>query len=193
MRERIRNEPTAAEYSAAREYLEHDYTRRNLTGAPAQAAHEHAREIEREHRRAPMIALAGTHHELENPPKHLREHQRRERRARGIDAKRAAEIRRRGYEERIPRARGRREQLSDTAAQTRETAAGLVTSGASAVTDTSWGELIGELFLWGMALSIGYLLLTHNKGVSKLFEGAANVTRAVVSPVVDPLNPKGAL
>lgn len=195
MRERIRNEPSADEYAAAREYLEHDYTRHHLTGEPAQAAHRHANEIAHEHKRAPMIALAATSHELQRPPRHLREHQRRERRARGIDARQAAAIRRHGYEDRVPRRRSTREQLSDTVQHAGETTVNLVTSAGGAVADTGWGQLVGELFLWGIALSIGYLLLTGKgpKGVSKLFEGATNVTRAVISPAVDPLNPKGAL
>jgi hypothetical protein len=44
-----------------------------------------------------------------------------------------------------------------------------------------------------MGLSLFYLFLTRAAAAGKLFQGFTSITRAVVSPVVDPLNPKGAL
>jgi X-X-X-Leu-X-X-Gly heptad repeat protein len=72
--------------------------------------------------------------------------------------------------------------------------AGRLASGAyDAASDTTTGELIEELILGGIGLSLFYLFLTRAAAAGKLFQGATNVVHAVVSPTVDPLNPKGAL
>lgn len=67
-----------------------------------------------------------------------------------------------------------------------------VDRGSSIVTgDTasSWGGLVVDIFLGGVLLSVGYLLLTHAQGPSRLFSGASKLVANVVSPHVDPLNP----
>jgi hypothetical protein len=66
-------------------------------------------------------------------------------------------------------------------------------SGAGAAADTNAGELILDVFMWGMLLSLAYLALTKANSIAELFKGATTVTRAVISPAIDPLNPKGAL
>lgn len=192
----MRKRPSDDERRAAREYLEHDYTRRRLTGPPAEEAHRNAEEIRREHPRARQIALAGGHADLGRLPSHLRRHQLRERAAAGITTRRAAELRRRGYpEQETTRRRTGRERVEDIGDVARQRGGELAATTYNAAADTSWGDLIGQLFLWGVGLSIGYLLLS-GKGptaISKLFVGATTVTRGVISPAVDPLNPKGAL
>jgi hypothetical protein len=55
-----------------------------------------------------------------------------------------------------------------------------------------WGSLFGQFMLWGIGLSIAYLALTKSSAIAKLGLGATNIARAVVSPSLDPLNPKGA-
>jgi hypothetical protein len=55
-----------------------------------------------------------------------------------------------------------------------------------------WGSLFGQFMLWGIGLSIAYLALTKSTAIAKLGLGATNIARAVVSPSLDPLNPKGA-
>lgn len=185
------------ERQAARDYLEHDYTRHRLSGEPAYIAHENARELENRYPGIRERALAATADELGNLPAHLRRHQMRTRRSTGIDSKRAERIRR-GYrkEPRPPSERQGANPRPNSPARTSPSSAGrtvrrYASSAWDAGTGSSWGQLIVQVFTWGMALSIGYLLLTHNKGASKLAEGASNVTRALVSTRIDPLNPSG--
>lgn len=54
-----------------------------------------------------------------------------------------------------------------------------------------WGDAISTMFLWGIGLSMAYLLLTHAKGPSELVTGATTLVTAIVRPTIDPLNPKG--
>ena len=85
--------------------------------------------------------------------------------------------------------RARRQPARSSGSPARRAAAAV-----SSIGDTGgWADAIGDMFVWGMALSIFYLLLTKAAAAGKLFEGAATVVRAVVSPVVDPLNPRGAV
>lgn len=86
---------------------------------------------------------------------------------------------------RAPRAPAPRSSSSHPARR----ASSAASSAASWAGDTSWGSLFGWMFMAGMGLSVFYLLLTHNKSVSELALGATNITRAVISPHVDPLNP----
>lgn len=69
----------------------------------------------------------------------------------------------------------------------------VVSAAYDAASDTTAGELVGQFVLGGLVLSIFYLFLTRAAAAGKLFQGATSVVRAVVSPVVDPLNPRGAL
>ena len=196
----VRAKPKTASYpeqherDAARRYLEHSHAAATLKGRPAEHANEHATAIDEEHPRARDIALTGTARELPGLPAHLRRHQRQERELAGITTDEAAEIRR-GY-----RAGPYREDRTETegsrpspARRAAGHATGHFRDVAGAAADTSTGELIGEFLMGGMALSIGYLLLTRAAAAGKLFQGATTAVRAVISPVVDPLNPKGAL
>jgi hypothetical protein len=193
--------PSQEERRAARRYLEHDYASQHLTGRASREANLHAQQIDETHPRARDIALTGTARELGQLPKHLRAHQRHTREQAGITIEHAARIRHqyrtqpsepRDGEPRAPEARPPAAQrVTDAASQAASTTIDLVGTGASAAADSSWGSLIGEMILGGIGLSIAYLLLTHNQGASKLFQGATTVTRAIVSPVIDPLNPKG--
>jgi hypothetical protein len=190
------DQPAQHERDAGRRYLEHDHAANHLTGAPAREANRHARAIDEEHPRARDIALTGTTRELGRLPAHLRRHQLESRRQAGLSDEDVQRIRHdyrtQPLEGRDQRERPLPERTSPSSSVSGDVLDALGT-GASAVTDSGWGELFGELFLGGILLSIGYLLLTHDTAVSKLFEGATNVTRAIVSPVVDPLNPKGAV
>lgn len=191
--------PERHEREAARRYLEHDHAAYNLSGRPAHEANQHATAIDEEHPRARDIALTGTARELGHLPAHLRAHQRRARELAGITAEQARSIRR-DYRsgphqepDEPPVGPSRREravQATRTAATAGRRAGGQAIDTA---TDSSWGQLFGGLILGGLGLSILYLFLTRAAAAGKLFQGAATVTRAVVSPVVDPLNPKGAL
>lgn len=191
--------PEQHERAAARRYLEHSHTAATMRGGPARVANEHAVAIDEEHPRARDIALTGTARELGPLPPHLRRHQREERDRARITTEQAAAIRREyragpyhepdeTHPEREP-AHPRRERARQVAGG----AARHASAAASAAADTSAGELVSDFFLWGAALSVGYLLLTRAAAVGKLFEGATSVARAVISPVVDPLNPRGAL
>lgn len=67
-----------------------------------------------------------------------------------------------------------------------------VDRGASIVTGDSasgWGELILDVFLGGVILSLAYLLITHAKGPSELFNGGSKLVASVIHPTTDPLNP----
>lgn len=54
-----------------------------------------------------------------------------------------------------------------------------------------WGTTIGDAFVWAAGLSIFYLLITKAAAAGKFALGVTNIARAIVSPHVDPLNPKG--
>lgn len=195
---RATQHPAKHEREAARRYLEHDYTSEHLSGKARDQANRHAQAIDEEHPRARDIALTGTARELGELPAHLRRHQIEARKRAGITAEDAQQIR---HEYRRPPAeeedadtpRTFRSRATDTARTAAGGAGSLATSAASAATDSSWGSLIGEMILTGMGLSIFYLFLTRARAASELVTGATNVVRAVVSPAVDPLNPKGAL
>lgn len=58
-------------------------------------------------------------------------------------------------------------------------------------TGGGWSTTIGDAFVWAAGLSIFYLVITKAAATGKLALGASNVVRALVSPHVDPLNPKG--
>ena len=211
---RTKQYPERHERDAARRYLEHDYASEHLHGKPAAEANRHAQAIDEEHPRARDIALTGTERELGKLPKHLRAHQLQARSRAGIRPEHVERIRREyrtgPYREpeneettgerrrRILREAPRR--AARDAAQTVRTAApaaaGAAASGAREIvqtTDDSTGGLISYAILGAIGLSILYLLLTRAAAIGKLSLGVANVTRAVVSPYVDPLNPKGAL
>jgi hypothetical protein len=191
--------PEPHEREAARRYLEHDYASRSLGGTAGREANRNAQAIDEEHPRARDIAMTGTERELGKLPKHLREHQAWSRQRAGITSEHAARIRREyragPYQEpdqpdeppAAPAAPARQGARSAAGA-----ALGRAGGLASTAADTSWGQLVGEFFLWGALLSIGYLLITKAAATGKLFQGGATAVRAVVSPVVDPLNPKGA-
>lgn len=198
--------PEAHERSAARRYLEHDYAANNLSGRPAHEANQHATAIDEEHPRARDIALTGTRRELGPLPAHLRAHQRRAREQAGITVEQARQIRHayrsgphredepdeteRGFSDRArEHARQARDQV---VAGSRHTGHALEAASDAAV-QTSWGSLFGQVILTGLGLSILYLFLTRAAAAGKLFQGATTAVRAVVSPVVDPLNPTGAL
>lgn len=195
-----------AEKDAARKYLEHDHAAHSLKGAPAEEANRNAQAIDEEHERARDIALTGTADELGKLPPHLRAHQLRSRKQAGITTEHAARIRssyrprtssrsragragaRGSAAARAPRA-PRAPRVNVAIKNTIPGAAPLV----NAATGSSLGSLAGQVFLWGMGLSIFYLLLTHPAGPTGLATGAANVTRALVGVNVDPLNPRGAI
>jgi len=188
--------PTREEREAARRYLEHDHAARTLGGDAGAEANRHAQEIDEQHPRVRDIAMTGTPRDLGELPAHLRRHQRRIREEAHITPEHAARIRR---EYRTPpQPESRRRSSSPPAPPTpREradqaaTATGrAVSTAASAAGDTEWGGLLYQVFMWGVGLSALYLLLTHAKGPAELVKGATNVVRGVVSPVVDPLNPK---
>ncbi|HWE11183.1 MAG TPA: hypothetical protein VG325_17675 [Solirubrobacteraceae bacterium] len=99
-----------------------------------------------------------------------------------------------------PPARPRQRKLDERSGSSARGAAGRsplsrAGSAASSAYDAtgSWGQLVGDFFVWGAALSIGYLLITKAAATGKLFQGITNAVRAVISPHVDPLNPRGAL
>lgn len=192
--------PSQTERDAARQYLEHSHSAAHLQGKPAHQAERHAQEIDEQHSRARDIALTGTARELGKLPSHLARHQRDERHRAGISTEQANHIRREYRrtpnpdsqpEPHSPRARAENIRVNVTQAAGR--AGSAISSGASAAADTSFGEDIMEFFLWGMVLSIGYLALTRANSIAKLFDGLTTITRAVISPAVDPLNHKGAL
>jgi hypothetical protein len=197
MSQRKREYPEPHEREAARRYLEHDYAASHLSGRARREGNRNASEIDEQHPRARDIAMTGTRRELGELPKHLKEHQQQLRRHAGITSEESQRIRheyRSGpYQEDEAEEPEREPGRRDVAGAAARRGGELVASGAGQVADTGWGGLIGQLFLWGMALSIGYLMLTRVAGVSKLWLGATNVARAVVSPVVDPLNPRSAL
>jgi hypothetical protein len=194
--------PAQHERDAAKRYLEHSHAAQHLAGKPRLEAERNAQAIDEEHSRARDIALTGTARELGKLPAHLRRHQVEERHRAGITTEQAASIR---HEYRTkPESEAEPEDGSSGSPPRRaqaQAAAGAAARSAGragaaaydAAADTSTGELVGEIFLWGVGLSLFYLLLTRAGAVGKLFEGATNIARAVVSPVVDPLNPKGAL
>jgi len=184
------NAPTEQERQAAREWLEHDYARHRLSGEPAHVAHENATQLEQEHPRARDIALTGTEQELGELPAHLRRHQVRRRRATGMDQRQVERIRS-SYRQAAPAPR--RNRTPSYSPPPRRSAPQQVASSAGDVIgwagDTGWGSLFLQMVVWGMGLSVAYLLLTHDTAVSKLALGATNTARAVVSPHIDPLNP----
>lgn len=194
--------PAQHERAAARKYLEHSHAAQHLAGKPQIEGERNAQAIDEEHSRARDIALTGTARELGKLPAHLRRHQLEERERAGIGAEETARIRHE-YRSRpeaepespedTPSTPPRRERARAAAGATAVTGGRAAAAVYDAAADTSTGELVGELFMWGVGLSLLYLLLTRAASVGKLFEGATNVARAVVSPVVDPLNPKGAL
>ncbi|HEX5271320.1 MAG TPA: hypothetical protein VFW33_12560 [Gemmataceae bacterium] len=193
--------PAQHERDAARRYLEHSHAAQHLAGKPRAEAERNAQAIDEEHARARDIALTGTARELGKLPAHLRRHQAEERQRAGITTEQAASIRHeyRSRPEAEPESpedapsRPRRERARAAAGAAASGSGRAAAAAYDAASDTSTGELIGEIFLWGVGLSLFYLLLTRAAAVGKLFEGATNIARAVVSPVVDPLNPKGAL
>ena len=185
--------PEQHERQAARKYLEHDHAARNLKGEPARIANRNARAIDEEHPRARDIALAGTQRELVDLPQHLRAHQRRIRQEAGLSREQIAEIRRefRSRPYRDPEQQQQQEERQPRLAPVVDRGVGAIGSGLSTAADTSWGGLLVDLFMAGVGLSIAYLVLTKTKGVSEIFTGGVNVTRAIISPHLDPLNPKG--
>lgn len=192
--------PAQHERDAARRYLEHDYASEHLSGEPAAEANRNAQAIDEEHDRARDIALTGTARELGKLPSHLRKHQLAARQRAGISAEDTHRIRqeyRRPQSEPEPDgsrpAPPRRERARAAAGAASHSAGRAGAAVYDAASDTSTGDLVGQLFMWGVGLSLFYLVLTRAGAIGKLFEGATNVARAVVSPVVDPLNPKGAL
>jgi hypothetical protein len=187
--------PAQHERDAARRYLEHSHAAHHLAGKPRLEAERNAQAIDEEHSRARDIALTGTARELGKLPAHLRRHQADERRRAGITTEQAASIRHeyRSRPESEPEEDSRPPVRRERARAAAGAAGRAGAAAFDAASDTSTGELVGEIFLWGVGLSLFYLLLTRAGAVGKLFEGATNIARAVVSPVVDPLNPKGAL
>lgn len=200
--------PAEHERSAARRYLEHDYAAENLRGEPAREASRNATAIDEEHPRARDIALTGTARELGKLPAHLRAHQAHARHLAGISTQDAARIRREyrsgpyqapADDDEHAKRRRLRDRARDSARQAAAGAAAAVPAAAGAVgdlaseADESTGNLISYMILGGIGLSILYLLLTRAAATGKLALGASNVVRAVVSPTVDPLNPKGAV
>lgn len=206
--------PEQHERDAARRYLEHDYASEHLSGKPAHEANRNAQAIDEEHPRARDIALTGTERELGKLPKHLRAHQLQARARAGIRPEHVERIRREyrtgpyrepeGDETTGERRRRILRQAPREAASAARTAAPKVAGAAVSAaaggarelvetTDDSTGGLISYAILGALGLSLLYLLLTRIAAISKLSLGAANVTKAVVSPYVDPLNPKGAL
>jgi hypothetical protein len=205
--------PSKEERAAARKYLEHDHAARHLGGEPGRIANRHAQEIDEQHSRARDIAMTGTARELEQLPQDLRAHQRTIRREAGITPERAAGIRKEyrsgpAAEANEPGRSRPTRSPTPTRAPTRQqrrppqriaAAAGAVTqqattaaaAGAGVAADSEWGELAVDIFLAGCALSVGYLFLTKPAGTSSLMTGAANVVKVLVSPTIDPLNPKG--
>lgn len=190
--------PLPHERDAARRYLEHSHAAEHLSGHAAEQANRHATAIDEEHPRARDIALAGTERELGKLPSHLRRHQLAERKRAGLTREQLEEIRR---EIRRPPAepddgpgeRSGRERAREAAGAAAGRAGQLASTAYDAAADTSWGELLGQLVLGGIVLSILYLFLDKAAGAAQLFKGASNVVHAVVAPGVDPLNPKGAL
>jgi hypothetical protein len=196
--------PAQHERDAARRYLEHDHASEHLSGEPAAEANRNAQAIDEEHPRVRDIALTGTARELGKLPAHLRRHQLAARQRAGISSEDAARIRgeyrsppAESEPESEPRARPPARERARAAAGTAAGRAGQAarsTGGLVDAVDTGgWSDLVGQFFLMGAVLSIFYLFLTRASAASKLWLGATNVVRAVVSPVVDPLNPKGAL
>jgi hypothetical protein len=193
--------PAQHERDAARRYLEHSHAAQHLSGKPRQEAERNAQAIDEEHGRARDIALTGTARELGKLPAHLRRHQVEERQRAGITTEQAATIRHhyRTHPEAEPEPsegtppRPRRERAREAAGVAASAGGRAAAAAYDAASDTSTGELIGYAFIGGIVLSLFYLMLTRVAAVGKLFEGATNIARAVVSPVVDPLNPKGAL
>lgn len=198
--------PEQHERDAARRLLEHEHAAEHLSGAPADEANRNAQAIDEEHPRARDIALTGTSRELGRLPRHLARHQRTMRERAGITTDQAARIRAgyrsgphtepsaddtdRSLSDRVrDRARLAREQAG---AGVRHTGRALEAASGAAV-DTGWGTLAGQAILTALGLSLLYLFLTRAAAAGKIFEGTTNVVRAIVSPVVDPLNPKGAL
>ncbi|HWD76926.1 MAG TPA: hypothetical protein VG371_17445 [Solirubrobacteraceae bacterium] len=182
---------TADEKTAARKYLVHDHAATTLRGQAGEEANRHAEEIDDRHPRARDIALTGTARELGKLPPHLARHQRQARHLAGISTEQAARIRDeyRAPERDDPEPREPRRSSSRSGARS-----GVVSYGSDlvgAAGDTSWGGTITQMFAWGMGLSLFYLVLTRVAAVSKLAQGATNVVRTVVSPVIDPLNPGG--
>jgi hypothetical protein len=180
---------TQEERDAARKYLVHDHAANTLHGKAGAEANRHAEEIDDRHPRARDIALTGTARELGKLPPHLARHQRQARHLAGISTEQAARIR---DEYRAP------EQDAPTRSvvpsSTRRSSRSVTSYGSDlvgAAGDTSWGGTITQMFAWGMGLSLFYLVLTRVAAVSKLAQGATNVVRTVVSPVIDPLNPTG--
>ncbi len=196
--------PSNKERQAARLYLEHDHLASTMRGASAAAATRHAEELDDKYPRVRDIALTGTARELGELPKHLRVHQLHERKLAGISNEDAAALRTRyrsGPDEEAHGTELEREgenprpNRTGAARAAAGSAASAVDAGASSVydsaADTDWGALIIEFFTWGAGLSVGFLLISQVKGTAKLFQGAANLTRAVVVSGVDPLNPRG--
>jgi hypothetical protein len=177
------------ERDAARRYLEHDHAAQHLDGEAGEEANRHAEELDDRHPRARDIALTGTERELGKLPPHLARHQREARQLAGISTEHAARIRN-AY--RAPEREGSARPVAPSS--TRRSSRSVASYGGgllSSAGDTGWGSTIVQIFSWGMGLSIAYLLLTRVAAVSKLAQGATNVARAVVSPAIDPLNPRG--
>jgi hypothetical protein len=186
--------PEPHEREAARKYLEHDYAATHLSGAARREGNRNASEIDEQHPRARDIAMTGTARELGELPKHLKEHQQQLRRHAGITSEESQRIR---HEYRSgPYQEEPDEPTPEPQSQPRQSRS-LMPSAPSlpSVPDFTggWGSLLLDFFLWGMALSIGYLMITRIGAISKLWLGATNVTRAVISPTVDPLNPRSTL
>jgi hypothetical protein len=179
---------TQEERDAARRYLEHDHAAQHLDGEAGEEANRHAEEIDDRHPRARDIALTGTARELGKLPPHLARHQREARQLAGITTEHAARIRNayRAPDSDEPR-RTALTHAPRRGSSVSDYGGGLL----SAAGDTSWGATITQIFAWGMGLSLAYLLLTRVAAVSKLAEGATNLARTVVSPTIDPLNPRG--
>lgn len=194
---------TAVERDAARRYLEHDHASR-LGGKAGQAANRNAQQIDDQHSRARDIALTGTSRELGELPGALRAHQLKARKEAGISTDQAAKIRTEyrtspppddepkgkpegEHEGQNPRP-NRQQQAASAGRSVASAGSGLL----DAAGGTSAGQLITQAFTWAIGLSIGYLLISRIGAAAGLVDGAVNVTRAVVSPHIDPLNPKPA-
>ncbi len=206
--------PSPRERDAARRYLEHDHAAQTLRGRPAEEANRQAEEIDERHARARDIALTGTARELGELPPHLRRHQAASRQQAGITTEQAREIRnhyrahpaedsepdrepdrRDGTNPRPDRRDGTnpRPNRRDQAAGAASTAASYGSDLVSSAKSTSWGQTIATVFTWGVGLSIAYLLLSGGSAgaLSGFSRGVTSLTRAAVSPVIDPLNPHG--
>ncbi len=140
--------------------------------------------------------------DVDTPPKLSRRagasvggHEGRSRRANPTSSSRRTATTSRGSSAPRPRptsSSGRGRQAAGTVARQARTYGDRGTEIVTGETASSWGNLALNLVLGGVVLSIFYLLLTKAKGASGLVTGASHVVRAVVSPTVDPLNPKGA-